>query len=886
MTIAHYSYQDEKEGVNHFEAIGRAFLTLVSTHLSITANLKEEKKWDYNAQCIKKHLIKKYSNKLLLSELHNHILFGPGITESEKKDDKLLGLIFTILIGQLVAEGNFQKLYKALSDSKENVRIDSDNINFKTRLQEFLQKLGKSLPTYESIDISGPQHDQTFKVKINAAGISGMGEGRSKKKAESDAAKKLYKKLDTKYSDPVIKLKGISFDFIKENLKQHRLKFNTKVYQKLGISPDIDLMPALIHPRMKGHGFWGNSSQRSLSMLGAHLLDVVIGLYAYKKFTKDEINDHNRATLANEILANDKLAEIYTTGFFNIGKLPFKHEELALTPYKVDCVQGLAAISFLNFMQVGNLQAFFETDFIKWLRRRADFICSKDVVSLRNNLSSIVVERLGSIGLIYAFHKYEDNLGVKLSLVNGGGDFDYYPPDNRETTKDQKQYLSSLFIKGIDAYEGVGLTGQEAKNSRSFFREVSQFIDAGLIKKNRKYAFDNDLKLELFDVNNCDNYSGFDYEQLVSVWNGASDLKVEEKVELLARIRVFLGINESLVEAKEFIYLPIIFDEYFTQDEAKSIIDFTQSNEDEKLDELCEILSKEPLNKNEQPNVTLKIKKVNRNVEKQDNTIPLVSSENAKKSNVNSASKQGNEALIKLDIFLKSIKCKPISVLENMWKNKDTMVGCKEEAAILLAQLRYERGIDFSLLSYKTFIKSDLISKLDLPSIFDSEIKVLPNTSNNSKVNTIATNKPVKVNAEKHQFKLNTQDEREFSLKKVATRKGQTSFRNTLLDEWKICCISGCDIKSILEAAHIAPYRGDKDNHIQNGLILRVDIHRLFDSYMIGINPDNFIIELCPELKNSEYSYLAGKKIENGERVSQKALQYRWQYFINNSSIL
>jgi dsRNA-specific ribonuclease len=882
MTIAHYSYGNEKEGLKHYESIGKAFLTLISTHLSISANLNEERNWDVNTKCIKKYLIKKYSNKLLLSELYNYVLFGPSVSEKVKKEENILSLMFTIVLGQLVANGNFQKLYLTLSDANEYIQIDSESIDFKTILHEYLQKSGYALPKYESLGVSGLKHEQLFQVKIFAAGISSFGEGRSKKKGETDAAKKLYKKLDSKYSVPTIKLKGTSYSFIKENLKKHSVNFNENVYKKLGISTKVNLMPALIHPRMKSHGFWGNSSQRCLAMLGAHLLDLVISLYAFKKLTKGEINDHNRASLANEILANNKLAEIYTTGFFNIGKLPFKHDDLDSKLYKVDCVQGVAAISFLNLMEADNLQAFFETDFVKWLQRRADFICSQELVSLRSNASSLAVERLGSLGLIYEFHKYEDMLGVKLSIVNGGEEFDYYPSSCKETKKEQKTYLSSVFLKGIDAYEGIGLTGKELSNSRVFFQEVAKFLDMGMVEKGKKYALENQLVIENFDINKCHEYSDFDYEELVDTWNNSLGLSLDKKIELLIRIRIFLGINKSISEAKYFAYLPIIFEEYFSEDNSKSILDFSQDIQVEKLDELSTDIAEESINEPELPKDSLNINKFKNKIEPNKNSTSSfnkITNKPILSANVT----PGNETYILLDNCLKTMKCKPLSILENMWKHKESMMKSKEEAAILLAQLRYERGIDFSLLGYKTFIKSELITNLDLPSLFNTKISEKPYSASSTKVIKKSSTKPSQVNIEKQQFNLKVDDEREFSLKKVATRKGQAGFRKTLLDEWGNCCISGCNINSILEAAHIAPYRGDKDNHIQNGLILRVDIHRLFDSYMIGINPDDFTIELCPELKESEYKSLEGKKLENGDNLSNKALHYRWQYFINNT---
>lgn len=42
----------------------------------------------------------------------------------------------------------------------------------------------------------------------------------------------------------------------------------------------------------------------------------------------------------------------------------------------------------------------------------------------------------------------------------------------------------------------------------------------------------------------------------------------------------------------------------------------------------------------------------------------------------------------------------------------------------------------------------------------------------------------------------------------------------------------------VLEAAHIQPYLGPVSNHIQNGLTLRADLHRLFDAGYVTVTPD------------------------------------------------
>jgi len=52
------------------------------------------------------------------------------------------------------------------------------------------------------------------------------------------------------------------------------------------------------------------------------------------------------------------------------------------------------------------------------------------------------------------------------------------------------------------------------------------------------------------------------------------------------------------------------------------------------------------------------------------------------------------------------------------------------------------------------------------------------------------------------------------------------------------CAITGCTIDHVLEAAHISPYLGEHTNHVTNGLLLRADIHTLFDRGLIKVDSD------------------------------------------------
>lgn len=72
----------------------------------------------------------------------------------------------------------------------------------------------------------------------------------------------------------------------------------------------------------------------------------------------------------------------------------------------------------------------------------------------------------------------------------------------------------------------------------------------------------------------------------------------------------------------------------------------------------------------------------------------------------------------------------------------------------------------------------------------------------------------------------------------VTLRQGQPGFRKKLLEAYRRCAVTGCTIEAVLEAAHISPYRGTRTNHVTNGLLLRADIHTLFDLGLLRIHGD------------------------------------------------
>ena len=96
----------------------------------------------------------------------------------------------------------------------------------------------------------------------------------------------------------------------------------------------------------------------------------------------------------------------------------------------------------------------------------------------------------------------------------------------------------------------------------------------------------------------------------------------------------------------------------------------------------------------------------------------------------------------------------------------------------------------------------------------------------------------------------------------IVQRQGQGEFRARLLNIYQgRCAVTGCDASSALEAAHIVPYRGRETNLDENGILLRADIHTLFDLGLIAIDSSTMTIVLSPTLSGGHYSLLAGKSV-------------------------
>lgn len=121
----------------------------------------------------------------------------------------------------------------------------------------------------------------------------------------------------------------------------------------------------------------------------------------------------------------------------------------------------------------------------------------------------------------------------------------------------------------------------------------------------------------------------------------------------------------------------------------------------------------------------------------------------------------------------------------------------------------------------------------------------------------------------------------------IRPRLGQGSFRISVADAYqRRCAVSGEKTLPILDAAHIQPYAAGGAHDVRNGILLRTDIHKLFDLGYVTIS-DDYKFEVSGKLKQDftngrHYYAMHGNRITPTRNPtlmpSREALQWHQTY--------
>jgi len=133
--------------------------------------------------------------------IDNFILIGRGEEFSGGRLKKaILADALEAIIGAYYLDSGFlavgKFLHRMLIPEINKVLEDRHAKDYKTLLQEHVQKRMKTYPRYQVVQKSGPDHDKTFWIEVHIGERSfSAGKGKNKKEAEQDAARHAYQAL-------------------------------------------------------------------------------------------------------------------------------------------------------------------------------------------------------------------------------------------------------------------------------------------------------------------------------------------------------------------------------------------------------------------------------------------------------------------------------------------------------------------------------------------------------------------------------------------------------------------------------------------------------------------------------------------------------------------
>ncbi|MHB2026990.1 MAG: ribonuclease III [Elusimicrobiota bacterium] len=197
--LSHKSFSVETNSVfnnERLEFLGDSILAAVVAHqLCETYPTDDEGALSKKkAKLVSRTLLAQWAVELNLGA---YLYLGVGEESSGGRNrQSLLANAMEALIGALYLDGGYPAAERVIRDWYLLRHSNLPETDYKSRLQEMTQKNRKIPPSYKIDDVSGPDHDKTFRVSVFlGSDILGSGEGKSKKEAEQSAARRVLEEM-------------------------------------------------------------------------------------------------------------------------------------------------------------------------------------------------------------------------------------------------------------------------------------------------------------------------------------------------------------------------------------------------------------------------------------------------------------------------------------------------------------------------------------------------------------------------------------------------------------------------------------------------------------------------------------------------------------------
>ena len=201
--LAHSSYANERwhdslKSNERLEFLGDSILGMVTAEY-LYRNFPDRPEGDLTrmrADMVCERSLAQVAERI---DLGRHLLLGNGEqTGGGRKRDSILADAVESVIAACFLDGGMEPARNFINTFVlTNVPVKKlQNVDYKTALQELVQQKKNQVLSYALIGESGPDHDKHFEVQVSLNGtVVGIGEGKSKKRAEQDAARVAIEKL-------------------------------------------------------------------------------------------------------------------------------------------------------------------------------------------------------------------------------------------------------------------------------------------------------------------------------------------------------------------------------------------------------------------------------------------------------------------------------------------------------------------------------------------------------------------------------------------------------------------------------------------------------------------------------------------------------------------
>ena len=134
-------------------------------------------------------------------KLDDYLYLGKGEERSggRNKTTNLAGALEAVIAAIFLDQGSATTrgfVLRLFNQELEKVTSQGTKANYKSQLQELIQAKGQPIPVYHVTDTKGPDHDRRFTVEVRVGDtVLGRGSGKSKKLAETEAARSALERL-------------------------------------------------------------------------------------------------------------------------------------------------------------------------------------------------------------------------------------------------------------------------------------------------------------------------------------------------------------------------------------------------------------------------------------------------------------------------------------------------------------------------------------------------------------------------------------------------------------------------------------------------------------------------------------------------------------------